>query len=357
MAQPTLTQHQQLLKDAKEALRVNGGNFDALTANQKKAIETEYSFAVNLILSDPQLMSLFDRAVKEEWTEDRFKLEAEANQWFKDRNATQEWFQIRLARMGQIDPAMMTDPGYLDSKIAESKDLTEAKDEILLEANNYVVETLGLNVDDEANKKIINDVANQILSTKYMSIGGWRKDVANMVGAAFKKVKPTDLGGTVAKTLTDVRQTYRALGLQLNDVDAAGYATGIISGRTNVNTINQAARKNAAQMWTQFSDRIMAGESLQNILYPYTQMIGSMLEVDPDSLDFTTEDKNKPASKQIDPLLQQAMFSGADGKQVMSLTDLRKTIKKDARWQNTRNAQGEYATLTTQLMRMFGAGV
>lgn len=357
MAQPTLTQHQQLLKDAKEALRLNNGNFDALTANQKKAIETEYSFAVNLILSDPQLMSLFDRAVKQEWTDERFKLEAEGNQWFKDRNATQEWFQIRVARMGAIDPASLTDMDYLDSRISESKDLTEAKDEIILEINNTVVENLGLNVDDEKNKKIINDIANQILSTKYMSIGGWRKDVAGMVGAAFKQVKPTDVGGTVAKAMTDVRQTYRSLGMSLTDDDAARYASGIISGKTNINTINQNVRKNASQMWTQFSDRIMAGESLQNILYPYTQMIGSMLELDPDSLDFTTEDATKPASKQIDPLLQQAMFSGADGKQVMSLTDLRKSIKKDARWQNTKNAQDEYATLTTQLMRMFGAGV
>jgi hypothetical protein len=104
-------------------------------------------------------------------------------------------------------------------------------------------------------------------------------------------------------------------------------------------------------MWPQFADRIKAGESMDNILYPYKQMLSSILEVDPEAIDITRDGNG------IDPLLQRALFSGADSKSVMSLTDLRKAAKQDKRWQYTRNAKDEYASLTKDIMSMFGAGV
>lgn len=351
-----LTGQQKSLASAKKKLD-QGIGFEQLTPVEQDAIEAEYTFATELVLSDPGLMKLFTQAVKEQWSATRFTLEAQNISWFKDRNASQEWFQIEASRLGDYDPKQIGNIDYVKSKIAQSKDLQDANAEILRQVSDYAVTNLGLNVNDAATKAKLENVAADILSGSYAAVGGWQTKVAGKVGAAFSDIKPSNLGGTIADNMATIQKTYRSLGMGLSDSVASDYANQMITKTADVNTITANARKNASQMWSQFSDRIMAGESLQNILYPYTQLIGSMLEVDDASLDFTADDPTKPAQSQIDPLLQKALFSGADSKSVMSLTDLRKAIKKDSRWQYTKNAQSEYAGLTKEVMRMFGAGV
>lgn len=312
---------------------------NALTDQERNAIDAKYTFATALIVSDPALMSLFTDAVKNNWDANRFELEAEKTDWFKNKTASQEWYAV------------------ISSRGTAAKDLEEIRSQIFETVKADAVQRLGLDTSNADTLSKLNEITDYVLKNEYKNVAGWSTRVPSLVTAAFKNLKATELGGSISKTITDLSSTYRALGLRLSDADATSFAQKILMGDTTADTLTAAARKNAAQMWTQFSDRITAGESLQGILYPYTQLIGSMLEVDPESLDFTVEDPTKSASSQIDPLLQSALFSSADQKGVMSLTDLRKSIKKDKRWQYTKNAKDEYATLTTELMRMFGAGV
>ena len=316
-----------------------GLTYNDLSEQERNAIDAKYTFAAALIVSDPALMKLFTDATLGGWDENRFQLEAEKLDWFKNKTASQEWYAI------------------INAKGTAAKDLEEIRTQIFETVKADAVTRLGIDVSNADGLAKLNEITDYILKNEYKNVGGWSSRVPNLVTAAFKDLKASDLGGTISSTMTSLSSTYRSLGLTLSDADASSFAQKILMGDTTVETLSAAARKNAAQMWTQFSDRINAGESLQGILYPYTQMIGSMLEVDPDSLDFTVEDKTKPASGQIDPLLQSALFSSADKTGVMSLTDLRKSIKKDKRWQYTKNAKDEYAQLTTELMRMFGAGV
>lgn len=335
------------LQSARDKLNANVP-FEQLSPAEQNAIEAEYNFVTSLIIGNKDLMNLFTNAVKQGWDENRFRLEAEKTPWFKENTSSQEWFMIQNDGVA----------GSINESGRKAVDLKQILGTIRQEVQDYVVSTLGLNVDDAETSKKIDEIANEILTTGYLVSGGWQSTVGTKVGAKFSKITTKDiLGGTIGKTISEVTQSYRNLGMMLNEDTATTYAQEILLGKSDINKINQTVRKNAAGMWTQFSDRIMAGENVKDILYPYTQMIGSMLEVDPDSLDFTAEDGSKGVMGQIDPLLQRALFSGADSKQVMSLTDLRKAIKKDSRWQYTRNAQDEYAKLTSELMRMFGAGV
>lgn len=333
-----------------KAFLLGGGNFAELSEAQQNAIEAEYNFVTSIIMNDTSgdLIRLFTNAVKNGWDPQRFRLEAEKTKWFSEKNASQEWFLIQNDGVA----------GAINMEGRKAKDLLEARGNIFQEVKNYALTMLGANADDPATKAKLDQVTDDILMNGYLASGGWQSTVSVKVANAFKGITTKDLlGGSLGKTISDVTSLYRGLGLMLDENQATKYAQGILNGTTNIDTITQGVRKNSAQMWSQFSDRILAGESLQNILYPYTQLIGSMLEVDPDQLDFTVEDPTKPAGSQIDPLLQSALFSSADKTGLMSLTDLRKSIKKDSRWQYTKNAEAEYASITKELMRTFGAGV
>lgn len=330
-------QHKANLAKAREEL-ARGVNIKALPAPLLKAVEDEYSYAVEVITSDKDLMQLFTNAVRGQWSDAKFELEARNNKWFLDRTSSEEWYDMRKL-----------DPSY-------AKELSVLKDDILVQVRNVAVQQFGLNVNDANIMAKVDAVAQDILENHTQSSVGWQNKIVDLLGSKVQDLKPSDFGARVADGVQSIYGTARGLGLPINDVSLTNYVKDIVGGKKTTETIQADLRKQAAGMWTQFSDRIMGGESLTNILYPFTQLIGSMLEIDTDSLDFTVDDPSKPMNQQIDPLLQKALFSSADGKTVMSLTDLRKAIKADDRWQYTKNAQSEYADLATRLKRMFVGG-
>lgn len=330
-------QHQKDLVEARRQLTA-GADIRSLAPNLLKAIEVEYKYAVEVITSDARLMKLFTDATRKGVTAEGFAQMVKDNEWFRERTASQEWYDLR-----SVDP---------DYKV----ELDAFKSDIAVQVKNYVVQNLGLDVNSADVSAKINEVAQEILRNHTQSQTGWQSKIPDLVGAKFSDLKASDFGARIADSTKSIYDAARGLGLPVSEDVLDTYVGRIVKGETTVDTIAATLRKQAAGIWTQFSDRIMAGESVKNILYPYTQMVSSMLEIDPEELDFTIDDPTKPAAKQIDPLLQSALFSAADGKSVMSLTDLRKAIKKDSRWQYTRNAQEEYSSLTRNLMRMFGAG-
>lgn len=363
----TRTLQQKLLDSAKKALD-SGKSYDQLTADQQKAIDAEYSFVSSLIVSDDNLRKLFTAAVKQQWTPQRFQLEAQQNEWFKGLTSSQEWFQIQLGKLGKFDAKKLDftnsetaagNRAYVDKLISGSKDLTEIRDNIRQTVQDYVVSFLGLDISNPENQAKIDSIATDLISNSYNPYNEslWQNQVRSKVAATFKGVKAKDVLGTMSKAITDIAAYSRSMGMPVGDESMDKYVNGLLDGSVSQESIIASLRKSASQMWSQFSDRINAGETLENIIYPYTQVMGSMLEIDPSSIDFLAEQGGTSAAGQIDPLLQKALLSATDSKGVMTLTDFRKAIKSDNRWQYTKNAKDEYATLTSNLMRMFGAGV
>ena len=362
-APDTRTSQQKLLDSARTAL--DKGNWDSLTQAQKDAIEAEYGAIANLVISDDGLMKLFTNAVKGKWTSEYFKIQAEATGWFKERTSSQEWFGIQLGKaLGGKDKILFDkikqgDKKYINEQIAKSKDLLEIKDTIKQAVQDYVVSVLGLDIADADVISKIDNISTDLISNYYNPSNQslWQNQIQRKVSAEFKGTSAKDIFGTIATTITEINKFSKSMGMPVGDEYTSKYIDGLLDGSVTSDMIINQLRDSASKMWSQFSDRIKGGETIDNILYPYTQLIGSMLEIDPASIDITAENTSGSVSGQIDPLLQKALFSSSDSKGVMSLTDLRKAIKNDNRWQYTKNAQEEYSGLTRDLMRMFGAGV
>jgi len=325
MAEKTFTEKQtSLLDEARRALQ-SGKKIDALPKNQKDALRREYGYAYAFITSDPELRKLFTKAVREGFTPQAFQLELQNTKWFQSRTASQREYETMFNT-----PSMR---GDLDNTLRQIAD----------QVKRTAADLSGTTVSDEDAMAFAKDVAKN-------NLRDWQNTLPDLVGKAFVGNDIFEFGGRAAQTATQIRSFADEMGVTVDDTSLGNYVDRVFAGEQNIEDIQNAFRESAAAYLPQFASRIKAGETVKSIVSPYRDMIASYLEIDSNEIGY-----GLGANSKADPLLNRALF-GTDGK-AMSLYDVQKTIKQDARWQKTSNARDEYTQLTKNLLRNFGVGI
>lgn len=292
----------------------------------KDALEEYYGQTMQLIASDQSgsLMSLFSDAIKKGMTEQGFDYALKKTKWYLSYDESNRKYQTAI------------------NTPAAAQDLATKRAEIVDAVQNQAVADTG--------SRLADSVAAQIAETLLKNnFDNWQTKVPTAVRSNLSKMDVTKFGGSVLNTNIAIRDYARKMGISVSDETANTYMKNILAGNTTIDAVQGELRKQALPYYSQFADRINAGDTIEDITSPYRNMIASMLEIDPASVGFDI------SGSKMDPLLLKAV--SGDGGKPMGLYDLRKAIKQDSRWQYTKNAQEEYASLTTQLMRMFGAGI
>ena len=292
----------------------------------KDALESYYGTTMQLITSDDSgsLLGLFSDAIKQGMTATGFANALKKTQWFLSYDESNRLYYTKV-----------NDP-------AAQQDLATRRRDILDAVQTQAVTDTGARLDDAKASAITED----LLKNNY---NNWSTKVATKVRSSLAGMDVAKFGGQVVNTTTAIKDYARKMGIAISDVSANTYMKNILAGNTTLDGVQVELRKQALPYYPQFADRINAGDTVDDITSPYRNMIASMLEIDPRDVGFDI------TGSKMDPVLLKAL-SGEGGKPV-GLYDLRKMIKQDSRWQYTKNAQEEYASLTTKLMRMFGAGV
>lgn len=296
-------------------------------AKYKDALEQYYGQTMQLIASDEtgSLMGVFSDAVSKGMTSDGFQQALKKTKWYLSYDESNRMYQAAL------------------NNPAAQQDLATKRSEILNAVQEQAVADTSKRLDDATAASI----AESLLKNNY---GNWQTKVQKTVRSNLSKMDISQFGGTILATNAAIRDYARKMGIAVSDTAVNNYMGAILAGNATMDTVQQDFRNQALPYYSQFADRIKAGDTISDITSPYRNMIASMLEINPEDVGFEI---NGP---KMDPLLLKAMSGGQNG-QAVGLYDLRKMIKSDSRWQYTRNAQEEYAGLTTKLMRMFGAGV
>lgn len=133
-------------------------------------------------------------------------------------------------------------------------------------------------------------------------------------------------------------------GIKLSDADARTYATKIVAGQLDDNTVYSTIRQSAASAFPQLSDKILAGIDVKTLASPYIQSMSDILEIPSTAIDV------------FDPKVRSALsYTQPDGKVGMkSLYDFEKELRQDERWQYTNQARKEVADATLTVLRDFG---
>jgi hypothetical protein len=150
--------------------------------------------------------------------------------------------------------------------------------------------------------------------------------------------------GPVGKNFLDVKNFAARNGIMLSDQAAGEYATQIVAGKLDQDTVYNTLRDSAASAFPQLADKIKAGIDVRTLADPYIQSMSNILEVPYTSVDL------------FDPKVRGALsYTLPDGKLgTKSIYDFEKELRQDPRWQYTKNAKRTVAESTLRVLQDFG---
>ena len=189
-------------------------------------------------------------------------------------------------------------------------------------------------------RKILNDAEkkNPSRTVNGITTGGINRDqflkteIAKLPEFSKKKADKT------AITSQSILGTAKANGVTLNQSQIDSFAKRVQDG-TDINIINKEIRGIAALgMPDKVSKLLDQGIDLDTIYSPYKNLMASILELNPESIDLR------------DPTLRSAI--GPDKE--MPIYDFEKALRKDYRWQYTDNAKRDVSNVALKVLQDFG---
>ena len=289
-------------------------------------MNSEFAWAWKLISSDDELNQLWKRAINKGWTSDRFIAALmgtdfyEENDGFKRTNQTQK----------SVDPA--TWETRMQGAIAQIKDDLAnridigniSEDRLRQMAERYL--NLGFDTNQPGRAAAYNDW----LSTRAVSFtnGG-----ANLAGEA-------------AATKEGLEALLRAQGfdptLQRWTDWVNARVNAVASGDEQLTDAQSYIRQQAASKYKGYGDQILNGQTVEELANGYFELMADTLEMDPGTINLK------------DPYIQQALMGDSETGAPMGLWDFQKMLRKDERWQYTKQANAQADGLARSVLEMFG---
>lgn len=287
----------------------------------------------DLVKQNPALISLFSKAVSNNWSSEKFIGEIYKSDWWaeqKEKGRGTSWLQAFIL---ENDPARQGQ--WIDS-------IEDVKGKIRdLAEGMYNMEI------DEAE---LDKIARRYLYQGWDKADerGLRVWLARQFGRqGADEESGLTPGGLVVDKERELRDAARNFGLYRAGDWAKNTAASILdpeSGLTEDEAWNQLIAE-AESLYPAFAGKLAKDRSVRDVAAGYIGQLSRYLEInDPELIDLS------------DPLLQKA-FTNLDqnsNPQLMPLWQFTQEIKKDGRWQYTSNALDTYSRIGSDFSRMMG---
>lgn len=301
----------------------------------KKAVEMGYGAIDSVFKTVPELTTLITKAVNEKYSPARFQSELQNTNWFKSNatNLQQRGFYKRQYNdLVNALPAEATDRqakiDELNQTTTYGRGLASVKRLIQAEA---IAE--GAVIDDAALNVLAQDIYDHALENDALAIRDYVK-------ANIKYQPGKILSGKAGKDLADLKTTAMANGLDLDKAFGSslqGWLQKLAGGEsieTYKNLIRQAAKTGMPERIASLLDN---GVDLETIYSPYRNLMANTLEINPKTIK-----------------LDEVIKSSTTPKGEMNLYDFQQQLRKDDRWQYTKQARDEVASGVQKVLQDFG---
>ena len=300
-------------------------NRDRLEAD---LMNSEFSWAWKLIKSVPELQDLWEQAIKDGWTGARFKAKLMDSDWFQENDG----YRRTILALEKTDPE--TYQRRLDGAVAKIRD---------------DLARMGIRITD------IPDTRLKQMGRNFLLLGfdqGQNENVyQDWLGGNFLKMRENDkaVAGDALSNQDSLTALLLANGFDPNSEAWAGWiessVNSIALGDMQLTDAQSHVREQAATLYPVFAERIRQGESVQDIAAAYFQLYADTLELNPSEISLR------------DPYMIEAL-QGVDketGKpRAMGLWDFQKALRKDDRWQYTKQANAMADGLASDILETFG---
>jgi hypothetical protein len=293
--------------------------------DQDQATLEGYEWLENLAKTDPSIADLLARAETAIETMDP----TEFSQWMSQEYSKTQYAIDNYASKENV-AVIKNDP----LKRGEYERLVSTKrDEIADSARVYGV------VLDEAT---LNSLAEQATDNAWsdLEVRNQLRPLADQQVAAGQ-----DLMGNAGDYQRELTEWLNRNGVKMSAQAISKYVGRMTFEEQSLEDVKQEVREDyMAGMFPAWSDRIMSGFDVTDVIAPYRSSAAALLEIGEDDLAIN------------DPLLSQGMQAlDSDGKpRMMPLYEFEQLVRKDSRWQTTDNAYETYTNVGQDLLRMFG---
>lgn len=287
-----------------------------------KLSEAEYAkrsgYALEVIFSVPELRKMFAQAYKENWSEEKFRLEVRGTNWYKKNNeyAREAWTAYTL--------------GGADAKAYQ-------------ENARIAVQSAATQMGVRLTEKQLNQMA-----TRYNNEGWGKSGRQQLMFTALSNELTPDPSGQMAGSSGDFQDRLEALAAA-NGVtfDKGFYLSAARSVNSNLSTMSDWERwvtDQAKSLYPSLADRIEGGASVKDIASSYVNTMAQTFEIDPDQISLS------------DPYIKQALGAVDENgnPRVMGLWEFQQKLRNDPRWMGTKQAVDEYSNTARSVLQSFG---
>lgn len=277
-------------------------------------IAANYGYSVAFFNSDPSLKKLLDDAVRENWIPSQFVSHLMATDWYKKHGEAAR----QLIALKTQDPATY------------QQRLNSAHSQILSIA--YQVGA-GMNQGDV-----------HALAEKAMTLGWTEAQIKQALKPYITTNTSGVYRGSAGQTQLQLRELASQYGYSVSDGQIGKWVRDIAMGAGSVEQVKQVLMGYTASKFPALKDRIMAGETLEDIAAPYKDSYAQILEVNPKTINLR--------DPKILKALQSKDSKGAPTTQ--TVWQFEQDLRNDPRWLKTQNAQDHLVGETHKALQSFG---
>lgn len=274
----------------------------------------DYGWAKSFIQDNPQLSEVFDKAIENSWSPQRFIAEIQDTPWFKKHSDT--WRQSVYLQA--------TDPKTYEQRVNQIRgQVADAAGHLGIEVSPHLLDQW---------------------AERAVRFGWTDAQINNHLASQVKVMGENTVGGELATTQNNLKQFAYQNGVNINDKTMQNWLRSIVRGTSTMQEYQQYVTKMAVAAHPNWRKELEGGMTLADIAQPYQNTMAQLLEIDPAKID--------PHDKMIRRAL--SMKNDKGEYKSMALYDFEDMVRQDPRWQKTDNAKQQYMDTGSAILKMFG---
>lgn len=312
-----------LFMGARRPFGMDGGGFDSVNADmmnpspprlEPEEMAAEYGWAYSFLQSNSELKGLFESAVSETWTAQKFQAKLRETNWWKTNG--------EAARAAQVEAA--TDPATFAAKV---------------QASSMKVRMAAAEMGAIIPENMMNKLGEDVIRS-----GMTDEELRHTLGKYIDFTVEGTLAGSAGMAEIRLKQLAFANGVEMSPQSIKNYAQMIAMGVSTMEQAEQNVRNMAKSAFPTFSEQIDAGINMQDVANPYMEMAAKELEVP------------KTEMTMSNPMVRQGINGlNSDGKPFgMTLTDYQQFLRSTPQYLRTNGAQTELMKVGSDVLRSMG---
>lgn len=277
-------------------------------------LAANYGWNIAFLNSIPEVKKIFDQAIKETWTAQKFQATLRDTNWFKTTSENAR----KAAVMETTDPATWN--ATLDATVIKLKQLAGK---------------IGAAIPDGQYQNIAKSVIRSGMSDD---------GITYMLADYIKFTQDGTAKGEAGMHQYNIKKYAAEMGVKLSDEAIANQAAMIVKKVATMQDFQSQIREMAKSAFPGYGDQLDAGVTVKDISGPYIQTMAKELNIPPDSITLD------------DPQVRMALNGlNADGKPTgLPLYKFQNQLRNDPRWNKTQHTQDMVMSVGNQVLKDMG---